>query len=878
MGHSSKKDYLAFISYKRDDEDMAVWLQEAIESFKLPAELIIDNPELNGYKNRYIFRDKTDMAGGVLPDIIKKGLDSSHYLIVICSTRVLKSQWVNKEIDYFLSLDKNNYMKIIPFVIEGEPYSKANECLPKSIRDIPKSKELVAINLNDFTGEDRMQIAVVKILSTLLNLKFDALWDRHRRREEKEKVRKANEKKNFQILESRYLSKAAEDHFEDGDLYGAYVSVLKALPINLNDAGDRPYVAECERVLRKIHSSDSRYSENYGMPDPCYEWTVSPDGSKVATKNGNNPSICLWDAPNKVLIKELPGLRGQYSVFEFNSDGTKLLLSSPKESTVMLICVDSCTVLNEIKVDDPEYAVLSNDEKYLLTVSSTGDEMFIWELRSGTCVDSKTIQTPRYFKEMSPVPQLSRDNRFVSLCFRNEKEEEVFEGPEEGYSIYKTRLCDLYLWDRDEQKDYWLRNLPSRLVDSFFISSNGKHRILLLTDGSFGIAKITDEKFCFVRNEQKEIKSIVYSLDGEYLKLVSEDSTETAWHLSKRERVQDSNLESIDFETVVNKYILSKDDIKPFFDIYLSGATQLIRYAEDWLSEMYGNEPNDVKISSKGIVAATFSNPHEIILWKDYRYNEYVTLNVNNVYVDCIEFSHDSSVLASVSSEDSSVNLWCTDTCKCLYIVPKYSHPDVHDTELKPLEVRFSHDDKILLIRYKYFVSLWDLEAKRYLSHHYCGNKYNPRGTILMDEHNHVEICEFPYEINSYEMAHAVSPNNHLLAVHFGKKLDIYEVKSQLLISSREIEYEFDEHSSQLRFSSDSRYVLLSNRNLVSLWDMISEDPVLVYDGLEHVKATGLCSNSELLYFSSRERIIIREHKPLQVLIDSMRLKFICDG
>ena len=185
MGHSSKKDYLAFISYKRDDEDMAVWLQEAVESFKLPAELIIDNPELNGYKNRYIFRDKTDMAGGVLPDIIKKGLDSSHYLIVICSTRVLKSQWVNKEIDYFLSLDKNNYMKIIPFVIEGEPYSKANECLPKSIRDIPKSKELLAINLNDFTGEDRMQIAVVKILSTLLNLKFDALWDRHRRREER---------------------------------------------------------------------------------------------------------------------------------------------------------------------------------------------------------------------------------------------------------------------------------------------------------------------------------------------------------------------------------------------------------------------------------------------------------------------------------------------------------------------------------------------------------------------------------------------------------------------------------------------------------------------------------------------------------------------
>ena len=99
MVHSVEKDYLAFISYKRDDEDMAVWLQESVESFKLPIELINEDPQLNKYKKRHLFRDKTDIGGGVLPDIIRRGLDSSHYLIVICSPRVLESQWVNKEID-----------------------------------------------------------------------------------------------------------------------------------------------------------------------------------------------------------------------------------------------------------------------------------------------------------------------------------------------------------------------------------------------------------------------------------------------------------------------------------------------------------------------------------------------------------------------------------------------------------------------------------------------------------------------------------------------------------------------------------------------------------------------------------------------------------
>ena len=875
MGHLVKKDYLAFISYKRDDEDMAVWLQEAVESFKLPAELIIDDPELNKYQNRYLFRDKTDMAGGVLPDIIKKGLESSHYLIVVCSPKVLESQWVNKEIDYFLSLSEDNYKKILPFVIEGEPYSKTNECLPQSIRDIPKSQELLAINLNEFTGEDRMQIAVVKILASLLNLKFDAIWDRHRRREEKEKARKAAEKKNFQILESRYLSKAAEDHLENGEIFDAFVSALKALPVNLSDDSDRPYVAESERVLRKILASKYRYPENYGKQNPCYQWAVSYDGSLVATNDGNNPSICLWDAQKKALLKELPGLIGQYSVFEFNPNGTKLLISSPAERTVRLICVDTATILNEINVWSPKHVILSNDEKYLLTVSWNGYSVFIWDLCSGECIDSKTIEIPSHFKELSPVPELSRNNRFVTLCFRNEVEEEVFEGPLEGYSIYKTRSCDLYLWDRLEQKEYWYKDFPSRAIDSFFISSNGKYKIILFAAQGLFIAQITDAKFRLIDHNLTEVTSVVYSLDGEYIKLVSKDGSAAVWKLSDRTRVQDSDAESIEFERVINKCSVSEKEADPFFDMYLSGASQLIRYAEDWLSDMYGNDPYGVKISSKGMIAATYSNPHEIVFWRDYRYNEYVKLNVNNVSVDCIEFSHDSRILASVCPEDTSVKLWDTDTCKCICNIPKYTIPDKHDPESKPLEVRFSHDDKILLIWYKYFVCLWDIEAKRYLSHHYCGSKYKPWGTVLMDEYNHVEVCKFPIEIDPNEMAHAVSPDSLLLAVHAGKKLVIYNIKDSSLISSREIEYEFDEISSQLTFSSDSRYLVLLNRDMVSVWDMSSESPLLVHEGLERVKAAGLSSECELFYYTSKEKIMIRDHKPLQELIDSLRGKFI---
>lgn len=868
MTHSEEKDYLAFISYKRDDEDMAVWLQEAIESFKLPAELIINEPHLNKYKKRYLFRDKTDIGGGVLPEIIQQGLDSSHYLIVICSPRVRKSQWVDKEIKYFLSLREDNYKRVIPFVIEGDP----KLCLPKPLLDIPDSRELTVINLNDFTGEDKAQIALVKILSMLLGLKFDTLWDRHRRREERENARKVAERKKLQVIESRYWSRVATDCLQEGEVSEAFVAALKALPVDLNDDGDRPYVPECEAVLRKILSSEYRHPQNYGKPDPCYQWAVSNDGAIIATKDGNNPAICLWDVQNKALIKELPGLLGLYSVFEFNSNGTKLLISSPKEGTVRLICVATGTVLNEIKVSNPEYAVLSKDENSLLTVSWDGAAAYIWDLCSGECVDSKRIETPRHFKELSPAPHLSRDGRFVALCFRNEIVEEVFEGPLEGYSTYRTRSCDLYLWDREGQKGSWMRDLPSRSVDSFFISSNGKYQLLLLTDGSLGIAQMDDRKFSWVESDQRmQDRSVVYSIDGEYIKLVAQDAPEIVYNLSKRAKVQDPDLKFIEFEEAVVKCTLSEEEAMPFFKMYLSGASQLTRYAEPWLSDMYGNDPNDVKISSKGMVAATYSNPHEIILWKDYRYNEYTTLNVNNVYVDCIEFSHDSTILASVCARDCSVKLWGTETCECFYSIPKFVHPDNDDQDAKPLGVRFSPDDRILLIQYKYYVCLWDLKNESYLSHHYCGSKYEPWGTVLIDKNNHVDVCEYPLDINNQEMAHAVSADSLLLAVHTNKTLAIYSVKDGSLISSREIEYEYSETSSLLSFSSDSRYVVLSNRNLVSVWDMNSESPVLVYDELDRVNAAGLCSECELFYLTSNERIIIREHKPLQELIDSMR-------
>lgn len=98
---SDKWNWLAFISYKHDDIEMARWLQEKLERYKLPSYLSEDYPNIR--KNlQPIFRDETDLGLGYLDENIKANLQASQYLIVICSRTTPQSSYVCDEIEEFI--------------------------------------------------------------------------------------------------------------------------------------------------------------------------------------------------------------------------------------------------------------------------------------------------------------------------------------------------------------------------------------------------------------------------------------------------------------------------------------------------------------------------------------------------------------------------------------------------------------------------------------------------------------------------------------------------------------------------------------------------------------------------------------------------------
>lgn len=173
---STYKRY-AFISYSHRDIKKAKWLHKKLESYKLPTE--IHNEYEDSKYLRPVFRDQEDLDTGVLSDELRKNLESSKYLIVICSPHSAKSDWVSDEVKTFIEWGRLEY--IIPFVIDGTPNSgDENECFPKSlceyVREHP-NRELLGISVDE-VGRKK---AFVRVVSRMLGVSFDELWKRHER-------------------------------------------------------------------------------------------------------------------------------------------------------------------------------------------------------------------------------------------------------------------------------------------------------------------------------------------------------------------------------------------------------------------------------------------------------------------------------------------------------------------------------------------------------------------------------------------------------------------------------------------------------------------------------------------------------------------------
>lgn len=318
--------YKAFISYRREGIDVsaAEKLQRMLEQYIVPK----DFRENHARKLGYIFRDKTHIdADPDLRGILYDALDSSEYLIVMCSGKIMDPEhpWVLEEIDHFLSMHPDARDKILTVLVADEPEEAIPKILytEKTAPDGSVSQELP--NYVDIRGKDPRQVLkhlrkqFFRIAATLLSCSTDGLAMRDKIRN-RTKIASwiggaaavlaviagilmwSNwqlEARNNEILlrDSELLTQEGMEELEAGDRYSAIEKAVEALP---GPNRERPLYAPAEQLLFSAMDPFQNQEQSYIFRQTVLEqnteikdYCINADGSLLTTADSFNTLTCF---------------------------------------------------------------------------------------------------------------------------------------------------------------------------------------------------------------------------------------------------------------------------------------------------------------------------------------------------------------------------------------------------------------------------------------------------------------------------------------------------------------------------------------------------------------------------------------------------------
>jgi hypothetical protein len=178
------KRFRAFISYCQRDKPIARRLHAALESYRIPAG--VDASVGPSRALGRFFRDDDEMgASQSLGAALEGALDDSENLIVICSPSAARSKWVDAEVRRF---KRRGSARVFAVIADGEPNAADpdRECFPPSLKvkidaDGKSTGEPDEPRAPDLRREGMHRVRA-QVAAGLLDLPFDKLWQRDRRR------------------------------------------------------------------------------------------------------------------------------------------------------------------------------------------------------------------------------------------------------------------------------------------------------------------------------------------------------------------------------------------------------------------------------------------------------------------------------------------------------------------------------------------------------------------------------------------------------------------------------------------------------------------------------------------------------------------------
>ena len=313
--------YKAFISYRHvsPDQEIAKKLHTYIETYGIPASL---KKSLGISKMGRVFRDQDELPlSSNLGDDIHRALDSSEWLICICSPRYLQSRWCLEEVNYFLSQGRRDH--ILTVLTEGEPADSFPEQLRFEEIDGTRTEiEPLAADVRAGTLDEslkKLNAEKLRIIAPMLGVNFDDLKQRAKQRRNRILAASAAaviavlagflgyavlknsqisaERNSALISQSKFLANEADELLENGgDRLLAVLLAKEALPEDF-EKPDRPVTDEAVYALRSALASG--ISDNY---ETVADFDFAVKGFQA---NGKSLVLCSDGVPGYLAAYQL---------------------------------------------------------------------------------------------------------------------------------------------------------------------------------------------------------------------------------------------------------------------------------------------------------------------------------------------------------------------------------------------------------------------------------------------------------------------------------------------------------------------------------------------------------------------------------------------
>lgn len=828
-----RKEYFAFISYQRKDEEWAKWLAHELEHYRFPV-------TLNGRKDlpkelRPIFRDIDELSAGNLPRQIHHALENSKHLIVICSPNSAKSEWVNKEIEEFVSMGKTD--KIFPFIIEGKAFSEddSEECFPPALKKLPKEDERLGGNINEM-GRDA---AVVKTVAGMLDLAFDTLWQRYEREKAEEERKIREQRDNLLCVQSRFLSEKAINLIEEDDYYTARLLCLEMLPKKINNP-NRPYTIEGEIALRKSLTAENAILRGHSGEVNVAKF--SPDGTCIASASVDK-TIIIWDAQNGKLLKTLNGHTDSVIDINFSKDGLRLVSTSMD----MSICIwdiktgelihrfegqgfgantacfnpDGKCILysgwnNKVNIIDAQtgellqsfsaecsqvYSACYSPDGVFVASASDDMKIRVWNVEKNELVHELIGHTGNY----SAFATFSYDGRLiVSISVSDDTiriwdiltgetvhilnchgVESVAFTNDNRYLISTSGVRAICVWDLQLEEQIMILEGHSGHVNFVSFNECSRQIISASEDRTIRIWGIESNEIPLVLNEyDSEVNYLSFSLDGKYLISASRNNELKAFDLNSIRQLQKSEFQSfLSYENIKSRhrcFISSSERMVFIDDLYTGEIIDLLK--DEMLS--------DIRFASlspdeKSLVIVTKQRYNNLEIWdvstgKRIRRFEGHIEQINSAFI-----SNNSKYILSASL-DKTVRIWDVESGSARILE---GHTDY------VLYAVFSPDEKIIASASKdCTIRLWDVKT----------------GALIHVLEGHTKRVK----------SVAFSPTGERIAsISYDSTIKIWDATKGVLLHSFETTKNHNLYNNPLLFSPDGQKIAAAIGCSIYIWD-----------------------------------------------------------